>query len=488
MPLGHMIEQNVRSESMKTEASISSYPRSRKSLDRKILIRITSKKSTSDQRCLSRSGTNIYRAKKEKEEAVLTPNLPDITFIMLKDTSEEIGTTFAARRSKRVATERTLTDAQRDEFEDMLCALTLERIRKLMGFCEIVLYVLEDEGEYFSNHIASLEEKVENDAIQKAEESSESENNSDESSDDETSKLKLLQKVVLTPNLPDITFVMLEDMSEEIGTTFAARRSKHVATERTLTDAQRDEFEDMLCALTLERIRGEVEYDAIHKAGDSSESEDNSDESSDDETSKLKLLQRIWNCLAQLYAKDITPDDKHELDEVLQRELYWRKWLIESKDTVVGRVSAEALIGLNASLHQFLSKLSVLSKSDSGCTKRDIYNYEKRYLPGLMFGTYSFINVVGGREEKEDDDRSWRNLVEVAVVMKILHNVYKAWNVFKEKLTIGVVSPYFAQVVSIQEKLAHKYEKLDGFSVKVKSIDGCHGGEEDIIIFIYEEI
>ncbi|GJU00228.1 hypothetical protein Tco_1110566 [Tanacetum coccineum] len=53
----------------------------------------------------------------------------------------------------------------------------------------------KNEGEYFSNHIASLEEKVENDAIQKAEESSESENNSDESSDDETSKLKLLQKV-----------------------------------------------------------------------------------------------------------------------------------------------------------------------------------------------------------------------------------------------------------------------------------------------------
>nr|GEZ90249.1 UvrD-like helicase, ATP-binding domain, P-loop containing nucleoside triphosphate hydrolase [Tanacetum cinerariifolium] len=192
-------------------------------------------------------------------------------------------------------------------------------------------------------------------------------------------------------------------------------------------------------------LRGEVEYDAIHKGGDNSESEDNSNESSDDETSKLKLLQRIWNCLAQLYDKDITPDDKHELDEVLQRELYWRKWLIKSKDTVFGRVSAEALIGLNASLHQFLFKLEVLSKSDSGCTKHDIYNYENRYLPGLMFGTYSFINVVGGREEKEDDDRSWRNLVEVVVVMKILHNVYKAWNIFKDKLTIGVVSPYSAQ-------------------------------------------
>lgn len=30
---------------------------------------------------------------------------------------------------------------------------------------------------------------------------------------------------------------------------------------------------------------------------------------------------RIRNCLSQLYAKDITPDDKQELDEALQREV-----------------------------------------------------------------------------------------------------------------------------------------------------------------------
>ena len=58
-----------------------------------------------------------------------------------------------------------------------------------------------------------------------------------------------------------------------------------------------------------------------------------------------------------------------------------------------------------------------------------------------------------------------------------------AWQESKKKLSIGVISPYAAQVISIQEKLAHKYEKLDGFSVKVRSIDGFQGGEEDIIIF-----
>lgn len=35
----------------------------------------------------------------------------------------------------------------------------------------------------------------------------------------------------------------------------------------------------------------------------------------------LLYVTRIRNCLAQLYAKDITPDDKQELDEALQREV-----------------------------------------------------------------------------------------------------------------------------------------------------------------------
>ncbi|XP_038696718.1 protein RRC1-like isoform X1 [Tripterygium wilfordii] len=46
------------------------------------------------------------------------------------------GSTYAAGRSRRVEPERTLTDPQRDEFEDMLRSLTLERrqIRETMGF------------------------------------------------------------------------------------------------------------------------------------------------------------------------------------------------------------------------------------------------------------------------------------------------------------------------------------------------------------------
>ncbi|XP_010233907.1 protein RRC1 isoform X3 [Brachypodium distachyon] len=59
---------------------------------------------------------------------------PSLPSSMSVDREKEY--TFATGRSRRVEVERTLTDSQRDEFEDMLRALTLERsqIKEAMGF------------------------------------------------------------------------------------------------------------------------------------------------------------------------------------------------------------------------------------------------------------------------------------------------------------------------------------------------------------------
>ncbi|XP_042013425.1 uncharacterized protein LOC121761816 isoform X2 [Salvia splendens] len=121
--------------------------------------------------------------------------------------------------------------------------------------------------------------------------------------------------------------------------------------------------------------------------------------------------------------------------------------------------------------HQILDGPNVQSKS-----------YERSYLPGKMFGPYSFINVRGGREELDDVGVSKRNMVEVAVVVKLVQKLLKAWNSSKENLSIGLVSPYAAQVAAIQDKLRSRYDHLERITVKVKSIDGFQGGEEDIII------
>ncbi|KAI3941858.1 hypothetical protein MKW92_001566 [Papaver armeniacum] len=116
-------------------------------------------------------------------------------------------------------------------------------------------------------------------------------------------------------------------------------------------------------------------------------------------------------------------------------------------------------------------------------------SYERQFLPGAMFGPYSFISISDGREEVDDVGHSRRNIVEVAVVMKIVRMLYKvinvlitAWQDSKQNLSIGIISPYIAQVAAIQDKVGKKYDKHDGFSLMVKTVDGFQGGEEDIII------
>ncbi|XVF43518.1 hypothetical protein PTKIN_Ptkin02bG0046200 [Pterospermum kingtungense] len=53
----------------------------------------------------------------------------------------------------------------------------------------------------------------------------------------------------------------------------------------------------------------------------------------------------------------------------------------------------------------------------------ELKSYEKHYLPGPMFGPYSFINVPG-REEVDDVGHSRRNMVEVAVVQRLVRNLF----------------------------------------------------------------
>ncbi|XP_073132837.1 uncharacterized protein [Henckelia pumila] len=108
--------------------------------------------------------------------------------------------------------------------------------------------------------------------------------------------------------------------------------------------------------------------------------------------------------------------------------------------------------------------------------------YQRCYLQEKMFGPYSFINILGGKKEVDDVGHSRRNMVEVAVTLKIVQKLFKAWNGSKVKLSIGVISPYAAQVSAIHDKIKQNYENLHRFTVKVKSIDGFQGGEEDIII------
>ncbi|KAG5534410.1 hypothetical protein RHGRI_022510 [Rhododendron griersonianum] len=108
--------------------------------------------------------------------------------------------------------------------------------------------------------------------------------------------------------------------------------------------------------------------------------------------------------------------------------------------------------------------------------------HERRLLPGSMYGSYSFINVSQGKEEF--DRHSTKNLVEVAVVSEIVASLFKESVASKQKLRVGCISPYKAQVFALQEKLGQTYntDSYPNFSLDVRSVDGFQGGEEDLII------
>lgn len=51
--------------------------------------------------------------------------------------------------------------------------------------------------------------------------------------------------------------------------------------------------------------------------------------------------------------------------------------------------------------------------------------HQKKYLPGSMFGAYSFVNIEEGREEIDELGHSRKNMVEAVVIKRILHKLQR---------------------------------------------------------------
>ncbi|KAJ6867774.1 hypothetical protein NC652_038847 [Populus alba x Populus x berolinensis] len=108
-------------------------------------------------------------------------------------------------------------------------------------------------------------------------------------------------------------------------------------------------------------------------------------------------------------------------------------------------------------------------------------NYQKQFLQGNMYGPYSFINLASGKEQFNDGG-SKKNLVEVAVVSELVASLFKEFTRARKSMSVGVISPYNAQVYAIQEKIGKTYSAHSDFTVNIRSVDGFQGGEEDVII------
>ncbi|KAG5614102.1 hypothetical protein H5410_013926 [Solanum commersonii] len=117
--------------------------------------------------------------------------------------------------------------------------------------------------------------------------------------------------------------------------------------------------------------------------------------------------------------------------------------------------------------------------------KRLVILGHKKHLLNVQYWMHpkSFINISSGNEE-QDERHSTRNKAEAFVVAEIVANLHKESISSKQKVRVGCISPYKAQVFAIQQILGKKYsiDVKSDFSVNVRSVDGFQGGEEDVII------
>ncbi|CAI8597130.1 unnamed protein product [Vicia faba] len=108
--------------------------------------------------------------------------------------------------------------------------------------------------------------------------------------------------------------------------------------------------------------------------------------------------------------------------------------------------------------------------------------YNRCFLEGKMYASFSFINIAKGKEQRGRGHSS-KNIVEAAAISKIIGNLEEEFLRTRKKVSIGIISPYKSQVYEIQEKIKLSNSVSDpDFSVSVRSVDGFQGGEEDIII------
>ncbi|KAI3813724.1 hypothetical protein L1987_18455 [Smallanthus sonchifolius] len=208
-----------------------------------------------------------------------------------------------------------------------------------------------------------------------------------------------------------------------------------------------------------------------------------------DEAAQLKECESVIPLQLPGVQNAVLVGDERQLPAMVQSKI--------CEDAKFGRSLFERLVLLGH--HKYLLNIQYrMHPSISQFPNAEFYNRQildgpnvidkardKRFLQEAMYGSYSFINVDSAKEEL-DKNNSTKNMVEVAVIAQIVANLFKESISKKQKVTVGCISPYKAQVDAIQEKLGKKYNRqANGWSfyVNVRSVDGFQGSEEDVIIF-----
>ena len=101
--------------------------------------------------------------------------------------------------------------------------------------------------------------------------------------------------------------------------------------------------------------------------------------------------------------------------------------------------------------------------------------HEKR-----CFGPYVFFDVDDGVAVEVAS--SWSNELEAQLALHIVRGLLEAYEDCIQPSSIGIISPYNAQVRAIRRLLADVFGAQAAGKVEVNSVDGFQGREKDVII------
>ncbi|KAL4581720.1 hypothetical protein LXL04_006247 [Taraxacum kok-saghyz] len=105
----------------------------------------------------------------------------------------------------------------------------------------------------------------------------------------------------------------------------------------------------------------------------------------------------------------------------------------------------------------------------------------KCYIPGAIFGPFSFINIYSGKKVV-DAENGMKNMIEVAVTLRILQLLYKECSSSKQKISIAVLSPNLSQLQSLQQKIEIHYENNEFLKVKVGFFHDYKGTDDVVLV------
>ncbi|CAL4940369.1 unnamed protein product [Urochloa decumbens] len=205
-----------------------------------------------------------------------------------------------------------------------------------------------------------------------------------------------------------------------------------------------------------------------------------------DEAAQLKECESLVPLLLQGIEHVLLIGDENQLSALVKSKI--------AKDADFGRSLyqrlctmgySKHLLGVQYRMHPCISKFPNASFYDNQISDGPIVKQEtycKRLLPGPIYGAYSFIHIENDMEMLDSLGQSSKNMAEVAVAANLVERLAKECSEKRQRTSVGVISPYTAQVIALQDRLGRKFEKHEFLSVTVKSIDGFQGGEEDIIL------